>query len=249
MIPNSSHYPNAFRDESGFPYRNSPFSTRLAIAVTFSPASEKRPTARWVAKCKKFSVQRPITATVPSEEGPIAAAEKLWLKLGIGTKFLPLSATYDQNSYIYVMAHHHDEAMALANSWRVPEALLLADDIASFDGRESELTAEKLKQLIKIAKMGRNYGDTWSPHSPFPRRPIIANFVIFGPVKGRDVVKLTDQCKTPIFSVATSVNVALASAVAAGWPMSEALKVSIPDGTLIDEEALREAKKAYAKFW
>lgn len=239
--------PNPFHEFISRELSNNPFAARPGIVVRYSPASDRHPTARWIANCKNSSGR--FWESVPSEDGPAAAAEKMRKRVAFAddARCLPLTASIDGgNTYAYVLSWDKDEAIALQNCQKVPDALLVIDDLASYAGRESELTPEKIQYLVGIAASASKRSFSCRT----PRKPVINGWILEELSSNQSKVTLVDHAENKLFSLCdVSPNCAIASSIAAGWPVSEALRFSTKnlESTETSEQAIARAREAF--YW
>lgn len=179
-----------------------PRQYRAGVLVTYHGATDRRGSV-WRGSIKRSATDRAITASVPSHDGPDAAAVAVLARAGLRWRLLPAASLDGGNRYAFPAELAPGEGAALADGERAILAMHAA-----------RLLTHGLHPVVlahDVAKMATG-----------KRRPepIVAGWRMDDPVHER--VTVTDHLARPLFTLPDTFAPihAMACARAAGWILS-----------------------------
>jgi hypothetical protein len=186
----------------GRPSDSYPRQYRGGVVVTYCGPTDKRG-AVWRGSIKRIATDRAITASVPSHDGPDAAAVAVLARAGLSWRLLPAASLDGGNRYAYPAELAPGEGAALAEG-------------------ERAILAMHAAQLLTHSAAPYGLAVTVADLATGKRRPepIVAGWRQDHPVDGR--VTVTDHLGRPLFTLPDTFAPihAMACAKAAGWIVS-----------------------------
>lgn len=213
MTSNLHPYDPATVGDDRFASDTWPRFYRAAVIVKYHGPGKKG--ATWRATIRRSPNDRPIAATVPSHDGPDAAAAAVLKKAGLSWRMLPATGSIDGgNSYCYVAEQTPGEGRALIAAERAVMALEACRELESITAGSPADPEQPFALALALARMGTGTDRI---------RPLICGFRL---PHGGATVALTDQLDRPLFALDGSLSPAgaLAAAAAAGWQLSARMR-------------------------
>lgn len=216
MTSNAHPYDPATVGADRYPSDSHPRHYRAAVMVAYHGPTDRRG-ATWRATIRRSPNDRAISATVPSHDGPDAAAVAVLRKAGLGWRMLPAAGSVDGgNTYCYVAELSPGEGVALAAGER---AILALEACREFEAASFGYPADDDNPYGLALALARMATGTERP------RPLICGWRL---PHGGTTVTLTDHLGRDLFTLqAPSAAGALAAAAAAGWKLSAAMRQSV----------------------
>lgn len=214
MASNVHPYDPATVTADRFASDSHPRHYRAAVLVKYHGPTDHKG-ATWRATIRRSPSDRPIAASVPSHDGPDAAAAAVLKKAGLGWRMLPAAGSVDGgNTYCYVAELSPGEGRALADGERAILALEAARELEAITAGCPADPADPFALALALARMATGTDRI---------RPLICGYRL---PHGGTTIALTDQLDRPLFALdgSTSAAGAMAAAAAAGWQLSARMR-------------------------
>lgn len=187
----------------GRPSDSHPRQYRGGVVVSYCGPTDKRG-AVWRGSIKRSATDRAITATVPSHDGPDAAAVAVLARAGLSWRLLPAASLDGGNRYAYPAELAPGEGAALAQGERAVLAMHAARLLTHGEARFG-LLAAMVAELATGKRPLEPIADGWRQDHPADNR-----------------VTVTDHLSRPLFTLPDTFAPihAMACARAGGWILS-----------------------------